>query len=185
MSKTRKEIETWLNMSNDEMRLKCGELTTNEIRAVKAVLKSIYCALNDDTSKPETELKQEDGEACSELTISRFVVHEYAETWHIASDVSGITIQRKVCDQVQARRIAEILNDKPAKEKSSCPSEEETWRADAGWKRADEAEEKLKELYEAVRNLRDVSGRYHTQKATEQLFSLLQKNLTGAEPHSA
>jgi hypothetical protein len=54
---------------------------------------------------------------------------------------------------------------------------EETWRADAGWQRADEAEAKLEELREAVRNVRDVKGRFHTQLATERLIALLPENV--------
>lgn len=53
---------------------------------------------------------------------------------------------------------------------------EETWRADAGWQRADEAEAKLEELREAVRNFRDVKGRFHTQLAAERLIALLPEN---------
>lgn len=55
---------------------------------------------------------------------------------------------------------------------------EETWRADAGWQRAREAEAKLEELREAVRNFRDVSGRYHTQLAAERLIALLPESET-------
>ena len=59
---------------------------------------------------------------------------------------------------------------------------EETWRADAGWKRADEAEAKLEELREAVRNFRDVSGRYHTEIACKRLFALLPENSVLSAP---
>lgn len=50
---------------------------------------------------------------------------------------------------------------------------EETWRADAGWQRADEAESELEELREAVRNVRDAKGRFHTQLSVERLIALL------------
>ena len=38
------------------------------------------------------------------------------------------------------------------------------------------AMDELNEIREAVRNLRNVSGRHHTQIATEQLFALLPKH---------
>lgn len=50
---------------------------------------------------------------------------------------------------------------------------EETWRADAGWQRPDDAEARLEELREAVRNVRDAKGRFHTQLAVERLIALL------------
>ena len=80
----------------------------------------------------------------------------------------------------------------------------ETWRADAGWQRADQSEAERdearaslaaaeawsavladigddfraanSELRCAIRNLRNVQGRHHTQLATERLFSLLPEN---------
>jgi len=39
--RVQKEVEKWLNMSDSEIRLHCGETTAQEIRTVKAVLKSI------------------------------------------------------------------------------------------------------------------------------------------------
>ena len=38
------------------------------------------------------------------------------------------------------------------------------------------AMDELNEIRDAVRNLRNVSGRHHTQIATEQLFALLHKH---------
>ena len=40
----------------------------------------------------------------------------------------------------------------------------------------EEAEAKLEELRQAVRNVRDVKGRHHTQLALERLIALLTKN---------
>lgn len=39
--KAQKRVETWLTMSDDEMRLRCGEMGAQEIRSVRAVLKNI------------------------------------------------------------------------------------------------------------------------------------------------
>lgn len=65
-----------------------------------------------------------------------------------------------------------MLNDIP-----KCPEGiEETWRADAGWQRANEAEAQLEELREAVRNLQNVSGRHHTEQAARALYALLPEN---------
>jgi hypothetical protein len=36
-----KEIEEWINLSPQSIRLRCGEMTWNEIRTVRAVLNSI------------------------------------------------------------------------------------------------------------------------------------------------
>lgn len=40
----RKVAEAWRDMSADEMRLRCGELSPQEIRTVKAVLNAILSA---------------------------------------------------------------------------------------------------------------------------------------------
>jgi len=42
--RVQKEVESWLNMSSQEMRLRCGEISNDEIRTVKAVLKNILGA---------------------------------------------------------------------------------------------------------------------------------------------
>jgi predicted transposase YbfD/YdcC len=42
--KMQKNVERWYKMKPDEMRLRCGEMTAQEIRTVKAILKNI---LND------------------------------------------------------------------------------------------------------------------------------------------
>jgi len=39
--KIEKLVKCWINMSPSEMRLHCGEMTSREIRTVKAVLKNI------------------------------------------------------------------------------------------------------------------------------------------------
>jgi len=53
---------------------------------------------------------------------------------------------------------------------------EETCRADDGLARASKAEHELGELRDAVRHLRDVRGRFHTQLAVETLIALLPGN---------
>lgn len=42
----RGEICRWLDMTNQEMRLICGELTVQEIRSIKAVIKHIYAKIS-------------------------------------------------------------------------------------------------------------------------------------------
>lgn len=37
----RSSLSSWLNMSNAEMRLHCGELSAQEIRSIRAVLNAI------------------------------------------------------------------------------------------------------------------------------------------------
>lgn len=39
--KLRTELEFWKDMSNQEMRLRCGELSCQEIRSIRAVLSLI------------------------------------------------------------------------------------------------------------------------------------------------
>ena len=38
---TREKVIKWRDMSDDQMRLQCGEMTTQEIRTVRAVLSAI------------------------------------------------------------------------------------------------------------------------------------------------
>ena len=40
----RRVAEAWRDMSADEMRLRCGEMTAQEVRTVKAVLNAILSA---------------------------------------------------------------------------------------------------------------------------------------------
>ncbi len=61
---------------------------------------------------------------------------------------------------------------------------EETRRADAGWERAHELDAKLAEIRDAVRNMRDVKGRFHTQLATERLIALLPENADLTPPET-
>ena len=39
-----KVVEAWRDMGADEMRLRCGEMTAQEVRTVKAVLNAILSA---------------------------------------------------------------------------------------------------------------------------------------------
>lgn len=43
-TRIRKVAEAWRDMSADEMRLRCGEMTAQEVRTVKSVLSSILSA---------------------------------------------------------------------------------------------------------------------------------------------
>lgn len=81
------------------------------------------------------------------------------------------------CPERREREADDRLAHMACSRSSDYPERiEETWRADAGWQRADEAEAKLEELREAVRNFRDVSGRHHTKMAAERLIALLPEN---------